>query len=740
MNPTRTGRLFTRLYGGFLVVALAGLVFAEVLVDRTVQRMAREQVEERLSYIAAMLGQMCASALFGPVDSTDASLSREVADLGRAVHTQLFLMTTDGDVVIDSDAPNAPNNSVGVGRPSGHGDEPEVAEARRAAVGVAIRGEGPERKIYVARPIERDGKLLGFARVAFPMNVVEESIVAVRLRFAIGAAAAVVIALVLGFLISLRIVRPVRALAQGARRIGAGHYDQHIAITTNDELADLARAFNEMARDLKTAMGNLARRNQDLRLVFDNVKQGFITADLAGVLSRERSAILDRWFGTPKDAARVWDYLGAHDANCRDWFRLSWEAMSEDVLPLELAIDQLPKILERGLETFDLAYIPIRADAGLSGIVVVVTDITGELERERAVRDQVESIAIFRSITLDRRGFAEFLVEGEALMQKAMREGASETELMSSLHTLKGVAAAMGIATVATLCHGIETDITERRSGQMPDRLHDLEQRWQWLLSTARQLGVTDRAAKIEVADADLVALLGAIQGGAAQEALVSTLESWRLEPTELRLARFANEAEAMAQRMGKQVDVHVDGHGVRLDSATWRNLWSAFTHAVRNAVDHGVEGPAERRARHKPERARLDLVTQLDENGLVIEIRDDGPGISWDKVRTRGKAAGLPFETHEDLLGCLCHVGVTTKDDVTETSGRGIGLAVLKRATEAMGGRMEIDSTEGSGTSLQLRFAPDAVNRLGPHRVSGSMRRGEPSARSPGRFGQQVA
>src|SRR5258706_3006253 len=152
-------------------------------------------------------------------------------------------MTTDGQVVVDSDAPEAPK-----GEPPAN--DPEIEAARHAAVGIAIRGQGPQRRIYVARPIERDGKLLGFARAAFPMDVVDESIIDVRLRFAIGAAAAVLIALVLGLFISLRIVRPVKALAEGARRIGAGEYDQHISITTKDELADLARALNQSAHDL----------------------------------------------------------------------------------------------------------------------------------------------------------------------------------------------------------------------------------------------------------------------------------------------------------------------------------------------------------------------------------------------------------------------------------------------------------------------------------------------------------
>jgi nitrogen fixation/metabolism regulation signal transduction histidine kinase len=278
------GRLFVKLYGGFLAVALTGLVFAEVLVDRRVQTMERTQVEERLSYIATMLGQMSAEALFGPVDASDASLSGDISDVARAVHTQLFLLTAAGRVVIDSDdAGRPPSQELAMVRDDG--EKPEIAQARTGAVGIAVRGVGVDRKIYVARSIVRHGQLLGFARAAFPMNVVEASIVAVRLRFAIGAAAAVGLALTLGLFISFRIMRPVKALAEGARRIGAGDYEQHIETGSKDELADLARAFNDMARDLRAAMQQLGRRNRDLRLVLDNVDQGFVTADLGGQLS-----------------------------------------------------------------------------------------------------------------------------------------------------------------------------------------------------------------------------------------------------------------------------------------------------------------------------------------------------------------------------------------------------------------------------------------------------------------------
>jgi HAMP domain-containing protein/HPt (histidine-containing phosphotransfer) domain-containing protein len=708
------GRLFAKLYGGFLAVALTGLVFAEVLVDRRVQTMERTQVEERLSYIATMLGQMSAEALFGPVDASDASLSGDISDVARAVHTELFLLTSAGRVVIDSDdagRPSSPEQAAA----RDDGDQPEIVAARSGGVGIAVRGAGAERKIYVARSIVRHGQLLGFARAAFPMDAVEASIVAVRLRFAIGAAAAVVLALTLGLFISFRIMRPVKALAEGVRRIGAGDYEQHIETGSKDELADLARAFNDMARDLRAAMQQLGRRNRDLRLVLDNVDQGFVTADLGGQLSSERSAILDRWFEKPAEVTQVWEYLGSNDPCFADWFRLGWEAVADDVLPLEVALDQLPTRLERGTRTFELGYSPIQVDGRLTAVLLVVTDVSGEIELERAARDQLEIIAIFKAMTTDRAGFNDFLTEVDSLVRAISGAEASDDDRERMLHTMKGICASMGISTVASLCHNLETRLIEGGDEAFAAGLPELEASWKRVWSHAEELGARDRAPRIEVQETELLALAASIRKGIPRDRLLSLLETWRLEPTELRLRRFAGQTYALGHRLGKELDVNVASHGVRLDRETWRGFWAAFTHAVRNAVDHGVEPADERRASGKTARARIDLVTRLEQEGLVVEIRDDGRGIQWDALQERARAKGIPAATQDDLVRCLFYQGLSTRSDVTEESGRGVGLAALKRACEELGGTIHLEGVTGEGTCLRCRFSAEAVGRTIP-------------------------
>jgi two-component system chemotaxis sensor kinase CheA len=125
----------------------------------------------------------------------------------------------------------------------------------------------------------------------------------------------------------------------------------------------------------------------------------------------------------------------------------------------------------------------------------------------------------------------------------------------------------------------------------------------------------------------------------------------------------------------------------------------------VRNAVDHGIESPAERAGAGKPEHGRLDLATHAEGNTVVIELGDDGRGIDWDAVRARAQEAARPHVTRADLIAAILSDGISTRTEVSETSGRGVGLAALREACEELGRRIEIDSERGHGTRFRFKF-----------------------------------
>ena len=133
--------------------------------------------------------------------------------------------------------------------------------------------------------------------------------------------------------------------------------------------------------------------------------------------------------------------------------------------------------------------------------------------------------------------------------------------------------------------------------------------------------------------------------------------------------------------------------------------FWSTFVHVVRNAVDHGLEPPEERRAAGKSENGLVTLSTRLEKSLVAIRVADDGRGIDWNQVSERARAKGLPNETRHDLEEAIFSDGVSTRDAATETSGRGVGLSAVRAVVAEMGGSIEIQSAQGRGTEFTFLF-----------------------------------
>jgi two-component system chemotaxis sensor kinase CheA len=276
------------------------------------------------------------------------------------------------------------------------------------------------------------------------------------------------------------------------------------------------------------------------------------------------------------------------------------------------------------------------------------------------------------------------------------------------LHTLKGNSAIFGLRSLSALCHELETQVIEEGAASASS-MRALRDRWAAVSqSIDRWLGARPRV--IELESEHHAALEHAVLS-APRATVLSMVQALKLEPTARRLGHFAEQARRIAARLGKEVDVEVDGRGLRVDSKQWAGFWSAFIHAVRNAVDHGIEPAAVRRAAGKPERGAIALGTYLRGDSFVVEISDDGAGIDWSKLAEKARALGMRAETAEELREALFRDGVSTAASVTDISGRGLGMGALREAAEALGGRVEVESKRGRGSTLRMVFPRSAMS-----------------------------
>ncbi len=499
----------------------------------------------------------------------------------------------------------------------------------------------------------------------------------------------------------------------------------HAAFVVLESVATcyIARSFFDnvigLEKIVKSRTAELDARNEDMHLLLDNVQQGFLTLDRTGAVAAERSAQVTRWFGHV-DAATLPELIEGVDAGFADDFRMAWEQVEEDLLPVECNLDLAPSELVANGRNIEVSYRPLGpVDGDWTGVLVVMSDVTSQRERERLESEQREVLHLLDRIMRDKAGFLEFFAEGERQVKLIASDEIEDRVLLGRvIHTLKGNSAVFGVHRIADRCHEIEEAMKES-GGRPPEALRaGLDEAWTRLRSSLEMIVGDDDNSHIEIEDQEFRSVLGSLLADVPREDVAREMIAWRLEPTRRRLTRLADQLERVATRLDKRgIEVQLEDHGLRLDAERWSGFWSAYVHVIRNAVDHGIESIEERRALGKDGAGHILVETAMESDELVVRLRDDGRGIDWARVRERAMERGLPADDRADLVAALFHDGLSTRDEATDTSGRGAGLGALAQAVEAMSGRIEVSSAPGQGTTFECYFPRRVLSCERPER-----------------------
>ncbi|WP_420127833.1 chemotaxis protein CheA [Longimicrobium sp.] len=232
---------------------------------------------------------------------------------------------------------------------------------------------------------------------------------------------------------------------------------------------------------------------------------------------------------------------------------------------------------------------------------------------------------------------------------------------------------------------------------------------------------VDDLARAVEGLRAWAAEFAGPLQQAGLRRALAERLEgldtaasavrrsatALRLVPVERVFSRFPPVAAELARARGKRVRVELRGEGTELDKATADALLDPLQHLVRNAVDHGLETPEERRAAGKPETGTVFLSAAQEGDRVRIEVEDDGRGLDRARIEARGRALGLVAAEAElepeEVDDLLFRPGFSTRVEADEVSGRGVGLDVVREAVEQLRGQVRVEEGEEGGTRFVL-------------------------------------
>lgn len=189
---------------------------------------------------------------------------------------------------------------------------------------------------------------------------------------------------------------------------------------------------------------------------------------------------------------------------------------------------------------------------------------------------------------------------------------------------------------------------------------------------------------------------------------LQESVMSIRMMPMSVVFSRFPRVVRELSQKLGKKVELKLLGEDTELDKSLIERIADPLTHLVRNSLDHGIEMPDERSARGKSPAGTITLKAYHQSGNIVIEVGDDGAGLPRPKILAKAKERGLPVHdqmTDQEVWQLIFEAGFSTADEITEVSGRGVGMDVVKKNIAAMGGRVEIESMTGVGTRMTVKL-----------------------------------
>ncbi|MDY0972674.1 chemotaxis protein CheA [Siccibacter turicensis] len=206
------------------------------------------------------------------------------------------------------------------------------------------------------------------------------------------------------------------------------------------------------------------------------------------------------------------------------------------------------------------------------------------------------------------------------------------------------------------------------------------------------------------VTHGDLITSMGQLQRNARD--LQESVMSIRMMPMEYVFSRFPRLVRDLAGKLGKQVELTLQGSSTELDKSLIERIIDPLTHLVRNSLDHGIESPEKREAAGKSPVGNLILAAEHQGGNICIEVTDDGAGLNRERILAKAMSQGMAVSesmTDEEVGMLIFAPGFSTAEQVTDVSGRGVGMDVVKRNIQEMGGHVEIQSKQGAGTTIRI-------------------------------------
>lgn len=510
--------------------------------------------------------------------------------------------------------------------------------------------------------------------------------------------------------------------------------------------AELEKYSKNLEQMVEERTAQIKKLNQMMAALLDSLGQGFFIFDQQGLCLEIASKACENTVESKPPGQKIWDVLKLSEKQVPG-FQKWMQAVYAEMLPFEDMAPLAPQTFPHSAgQHIKLEYYPLRrsAEGGMDGVVVVATDITQLIQAQQEAEIERAHAKMIVSLIQHKRHVVSFLQESESLLKELKTEfqkqtSASAENLFRILHTLKGGAASFSIKPMADQAHLSESLLTEWKSEpavfeKLKDSSLKIEGHFQHFAKENEQiLGSPEKLKQrwVEIS-ADK---LHEFQSQLPAELKPQFLKEFLMESIGSHFTQYDEVIKAVAEREMKALfPLKLHNPELPVLPEAYSQLFSTFIHQFRNAVDHGIESGERRQELGKPVEGQIEVFFSVVDaeahpyghmpsaneakSFLLVEVKDDGGGVDPAKIRARleGKGVSTAGENDDQVIQHIFDSQFSTKDVVTETSGRGVGMDAILHSAKKLGGTAWVKSQVGKGTSLFVKVpyitevAPPAI------------------------------
>lgn len=565
------------------------------------------------------------------------------------------------------------------------------------------------------------------------------------------------IALLVGLVFSLQVTRPIRKLVEATNWIAEGDFSKRVEIKSKDEFRILGKSFNFMSSEIETMISQLEDANAQLEeynknlekmveertaelkkandfiaTMINSLDQGLLVFDDELKVADIYTKACTELFDTELEGKTYTELLRMDEKTAEGVGKWSKIVFSEKIPfssasrlgPQQFVIGETPD--DDNFKHISLEYHPMRGEEGIENIVAVATDKTDEVRAIEATKVKEAYVEMIMKLIHSKRQFNSFLEEVndilKTLQEELMKEAPNPDTLLINYHSLNGGFGTYSVYSLQKKARSCEQFIVDNKGNEETftvERLRadyeEFAQEYQSFLEDLENVFGKNRET-IEIDKSLIIYFSDLLEEKTDVETALLFKEYFERESVELHFEGYKELVKDLSGKLSKQIaPLKIKNGDVRIPPEKTKEFFNSLVHLFRNCVDHGIESPSERAERNKPEEGKIIVSfnkerTMSGDETLTVTVEDDGGGINPDKIREKWKSLHPDDEeidnlSNDEIIYKIFDPNFSTAEEVTEVSGRGVGMSAIKEVIDKNGGSLIVHSKVGIGSRFEFRL-----------------------------------